>query len=73
MAMRRDGLAWVIGVAFVLIAGATRYCRIEWSVWGDHTTMMDGVESLRTKPFFSLQGLSPGERRCVSKPKPYYT
>ena len=45
-------LSWVIGLAFLAIAGATRLYRIGWSVSGDHTTMLDGVRSLREKPFF---------------------
>jgi 4-amino-4-deoxy-L-arabinose transferase-like glycosyltransferase len=71
MAMNRNSLAWVIGVIFLLIAGATRFYRIGWSVSGDHTTMMDGVESLRTKPFFSLEGLTPGERQARMIPLPH--
>lgn len=63
--------SWVIGLGFLLIAGATRFYRIGWSVEGDDTTMMDGVRSLREKPFFPLDGFSGGEGQARMIPLPH--
>jgi len=70
--MNKSSTPWLVGLVLLVFAIPTRLYRIDWSVSGDHTTMLNGVRGLREKPFTSLEGLSAGELQSRYLPLSYF-
>ena len=46
---------WIIFLTLFVLAGTTRFYRLDWSFWGDETTTFKQVEILTGTPFFASQ------------------
>lgn len=48
----RNGTIWILTLAFLALALASRFYRLGWSFSGDETSFFDQVHSLLEEPFF---------------------